>query len=84
MRNKRHLKRQAANTGKDGSRKCEEGEGYERLCRAAGMGGWGEDAPAKSEGAACSRAKREFSPGTDRNHAGTRQEPGRKGTGRSC
>lgn len=38
MRNKRHLKRQAANTGRDGSRKCEKGEGYEQLGRAAGMG----------------------------------------------
>lgn len=45
MRNKKHLKRQAANIGRDGSRKCEEGEGYEQLGRAAGMGGWGEDAP---------------------------------------
>lgn len=74
MRNKRHLKRQAANIGKDGSRKCEEGEGYEWLGRAAGMVGWGEDALAKSEGAAWPGAKSEFSPGTDRNQAGTRQE----------
>lgn len=74
MRNKRHLKRQAANTGEDGSRKCEEGEGYEWLGRAAGMGEWGEDAPTKSEGAACPGVKSKFSPGTDRNQAGRELE----------
>lgn len=49
MRNKKHLKRQAANIGKDGSRKCEEGQRYEQLGRAASMGGWGEDDPASQK-----------------------------------
>jgi len=38
------MERQETNTRKDDSRKCEEAEGYERLGRAASMGGRGEDA----------------------------------------
>lgn len=56
--------------GKDDSRKCEEGEGYEQLGRAAGMGGCRENAPAESEGAVRSGVKSEFSPGTDKHQAG--------------
>lgn len=77
MRNKRHLKRQAANTGKDGSRKCEEGEGYERLGRAPGMGGWGEDALESQK----YQLARGLKASSVQEQTG---KPGRKGTGRSC
>lgn len=46
QREKKHMKRQATNMRKDGSKKCEESEGYKWLGRAASMGGWGEDARA--------------------------------------
>lgn len=74
MRNKKHLKRQAANIGKDGSRKCEEGQRYEQLGRAASMGRWGEDDPASQKEQLALGVKSKFSPGIHRQQAGRQLE----------
>lgn len=69
------MKRPSANMGKADSRKCEEGEVYERLGRATDMDG-GEKMPRQARSSSSLRGLKVSSV--------QEQTPGREVTGRSC